>query len=282
MPAVSIADDARRRVDRHLGEDTRVELGGVLAGRVDEASVTVLAAVPARSAVGTARSFTFTDDAWTEVNQTLRTTYPDLVPVGWYHSHPGLGIHLSDHDRYICSTFFPEPWQVAYVVDPVRGERGVYGKTGSELVMSEQLPEERRPALTRRRMVAGGVGLIALLLFLLGYFVHSSSPGSSVSFTASFNGGALVMDSTVSEHGSTVQLREVFRDRGKGAVKGTLTPCLPSGAVLDSFAHLQIVAPDGCLLDLTPGHTATITGKGPAATVLSGTGPNDFQSAAKS
>ena len=148
--------------------------------------------------------------------------------------------------------------------------------------MSQPPSENRHRAVVsrRRQVIAGATLLVALLLFLLGFFAHSTSPSSRVSFTATFDGGALTMTSTVTQHGSTVSLTEKFRASGKSSVKGTLSNCLPSGAVLDSLSHLQIVAPDGCLFDLAPGKTATITGKGPAATVLSGIGPADFQQSA--
>ena len=38
--------------------------------------------------------------------------------VGWYHTHPGVGIFLSGMDLFIHQNFFTQMWHVAYVLDP--------------------------------------------------------------------------------------------------------------------------------------------------------------------
>jgi proteasome lid subunit RPN8/RPN11 len=280
---VVIEDAARQQVGAHVGEDTTVELGGVLAGWVDGTIVTVVAAVPARAAVGTARSFSFTQEAWDEVNRALGQEHPDLVPVGWYHSHPGLGIHLSDYDRFICSTFFPEPWQVAYVVDPVGQESGLFVRGGQDLVVSTPVSEPplvpTRTAGADRRVLVAGAALVAVLLFVAGFLVHSSSPASKVTFTTAYDSGALALDVTVTEHNGVADLTERFREADtKKTLIGTVDDCVPSGVVLGSYKNLEIVAPNDCLLDLTPSHsTATITASGPPSTVLASLGPANFR-----
>lgn len=278
LPVV-IEPAARAAVEAHLAEDPRVELGGVLVGRVDASGVTVCAAVAAREARGTARSFTFDPPAWTAVTDELSRRYPDLVVVGWYHSHPGLGVHLSEHDRFLCSTFFPEAWQVAWVLDPRRGESGLYVRGGTKLVSGESGARLAAPtSRDRRRWLGAGVLAAAAALFGLGYAVHSSSPPGRVSFTAPLDGGAVTEAVTVTERGTTAELTETFGDAAKKDIRGTVSPCLPSGALLGSYSGLQIVAPDGCVLDLTVKHpTAAITASGPAATVLAGVGPGSFR-----
>lgn len=273
------------------------ELGGLLAGRFDGTTVTVAAAVPARGAVGTARSFTFTRQAWEDVTAELAARHPDLDLVGWYHSHPGLGLHLSDHDRYITSTFFPQPWHLAYVVDPHRGASAAYARGGTELVMSEGVTAEShdRPVAgqahdrsvaggtyDRRLVVAGAAALVAVALFVAGFLSHHSSPGDRVTYTTAFDGGAISMKATVSERGTVADLTETFAETGTGrTLNGTVSPCLPAGVLLGSYKNLEIEAPDGCLLDLTAKHpSASVTGSGPVATVLAGVGPTSFRAAA--
>jgi 26S proteasome regulatory subunit N11 len=46
--------------------------------------------------------------------------------VGWYHSHPGYGIFLSDIDLKSQITFFNQPYHVALVVDPIKKEYGFF------------------------------------------------------------------------------------------------------------------------------------------------------------
>ncbi len=46
----------------------------------------------------------------------------NLRIVGWWHSHPGFSCFLSDTDLKTQEYFFPESYQVALVVDPVKNE----------------------------------------------------------------------------------------------------------------------------------------------------------------
>ena len=52
--------------------------------------------------------------------------FPDELIVGWHHTHPNLRVFLSGYDLFIHRHFFPEPWQIAMVVDPVLQEFGFY------------------------------------------------------------------------------------------------------------------------------------------------------------
>ncbi len=53
--------------------------------------------------------------------------YPNERIVGWYHSHPGFGVFLSDHDTFIHKNFFSSPGQVAWGFDPHSDEEGCFG-----------------------------------------------------------------------------------------------------------------------------------------------------------
>ncbi len=46
--------------------------------------------------------------------------------VGWWHSHPGFGCFLSTTDVKTQEYFFPESYQVALVVDPVKDDSQFY------------------------------------------------------------------------------------------------------------------------------------------------------------
>jgi len=46
--------------------------------------------------------------------------------IGWYHSHPGYGIFISDIDLRTQTTFFTQPFHVALVVDPINREYGFF------------------------------------------------------------------------------------------------------------------------------------------------------------
>lgn len=308
LPIV-MSDLARERVARHLSEDTGVECGGVLVGSVRDGTLLINSAIEARRAVGTATSLTFTHEAWDEVNDVMAREHPDEQMVGWYHSHPGVGIFMSEYDTFIQTNFFGAPWQVAYVVDPVRDESSFFGWQGSELVPRPEASDDRGPArepppppLSQerapqpgRRMAkparagsrltgrnkAIGAAVLALALFLTGFFVHTSNPPSKVSFSSSYAGSSLQLKATVTEKGENATLTEVFSESdNKGTLSGSLTPCIPSGsALVSSSKNLTFVIPDTCNLDLKPGHTsATIVARGSSAVILGALAPANFSS----
>lgn len=46
----------------------------------------------------------------------------DLRILGWWHTHPDFGCFLSTTDIHTQEFFFPEPYQVALIMDPIRRE----------------------------------------------------------------------------------------------------------------------------------------------------------------
>jgi len=54
--------------------------------------------------------------------QKLKKQNKNLRVIGWWHSHIDVGCFLSPTDIHTQEVFFPEPFQIALVVDPVRKE----------------------------------------------------------------------------------------------------------------------------------------------------------------
>jgi len=69
---------------------------------------------------------TFTHDTWGAINREMDTKYQSLRIVGWYHTHPDFGIFLSEYDVFIHRHFFSGPGQIAWVIDPIRNQEGVF------------------------------------------------------------------------------------------------------------------------------------------------------------
>ncbi len=139
---VMVAQSVVEEVRRHGDKDTAREQGGVLVGTVassrDKVYVTVEAAIPAPHARADRSSVTFTQESWGEINRVKDRQYPDQDIVGWYHTHPGFGVFLSDYDTFIHRNFFQAPWQVAFVVDPVSEQSGFFTWKDGEIVPSGQ------------------------------------------------------------------------------------------------------------------------------------------------
>ena len=146
-------------VECYAGSDTTKELGGILLGRQleDEGNryIVVEGYVIALHTDSQRASLTFTHKSWDQMHLERERNYPGLKIVGWFHTHPGFGIFLSSYDLFIQKSFFDLPWQVAYVVDPVRKTRGFFRWENTEIVPSEyrllQMPsiETKAPAAER-------------------------------------------------------------------------------------------------------------------------------------
>jgi proteasome lid subunit RPN8/RPN11/phage tail protein X len=122
----------------HGFADLSHECGGVMVGHKLEGDggplVLVEAVISGAHTDARRGSVTFTHETWEQINQEKDQNYPDLRVVGWYHTHPGFGIFLSDYDQFIQKNFFDLPWNVAFVLDPRSGESGVFGWQEGELL----------------------------------------------------------------------------------------------------------------------------------------------------
>lgn len=109
-----------------------IEVGGFLLGEFCEdpgngqAFIEISEYVKATQVNSSYRTLTFTHDSWAQLHQQLTNRFPGHQVVGWHHTHPGFGIFLSQQDEFIHRHFFDQPWQVALVVDPRRGELGFF------------------------------------------------------------------------------------------------------------------------------------------------------------
>jgi len=123
---VVISQLALRQVEGHGTSDLSRELGGVLLGKSTQSGtlilVNVMAALPVRSDDHGPAHFTFSADTWAHLHQDREERYPHLDVVGWYHTHPDLGVFFSADDIVVHTAAFVLPWQIGMVLDPARGE----------------------------------------------------------------------------------------------------------------------------------------------------------------
>ncbi len=180
--------DVLADMEDHALSDTSVELGGVLLGQTctDEAGrpfIVVTDSLRAQHYESTKGSFTFTHDTWSAITREREAFPPELAMVGWYHTHPDWGVFLSGMDMFICDNFFNKPLDLAYVIDPCRGDRGMFQWTGN--------PSQR----VRR---TGGFFVMASRFRAaeLEYYVAELSgtmPATSMRTSAGSHGGAPVV-----------------------------------------------------------------------------------------
>ena len=129
--------EVAREIRQHARGSSKAEVCGVLIGTEDGGVTSVEASIPGAKAVQGGTHVTFTQDTWEHIYQIKDRDYPNARIVGWYHSHPGFGVFLSDHDTFIHKNFFFAARQVAWVYDPHSDEEGCFGWVGEKL---ERLP----------------------------------------------------------------------------------------------------------------------------------------------
>jgi proteasome lid subunit RPN8/RPN11 len=136
-PAVSVffTQPAFVRVCSLAGRDMDNEVGGALIGqwRIDRDSgeqyIVAEAVLPARHTRQGSAFLTFTQDTLVAFQEEQDLRYPAKRIVGWFHTHPRMGVFLSDYDIWLHRHFFPEPWQVALVIEPCSQIGGFFVRT---------------------------------------------------------------------------------------------------------------------------------------------------------
>ena len=123
-----------RAMQRHALSSMEREVAGVMLGKVPEKQpdgrfvVHVIDALIAKHTKMSGASVTYTPESWRYLNDQIALKYPqeEVVMVGWYHTHPGFGIFLSNMDLFIHTHFFTQPWHIAYVLDPHAHKSGFF------------------------------------------------------------------------------------------------------------------------------------------------------------
>lgn len=128
---VYIKADALKNLATHLESNLRIEQGGILFGNAYEDPmygiyVEITAAVPAPATIGTGAHLDFTPDSWLGIMDYAKHQHPQENIVGWYHSHPDLGVFMSGTDMNTQRAFFNHPWCLSIVYDPVKGKIGYF------------------------------------------------------------------------------------------------------------------------------------------------------------
>lgn len=140
--------DVQEEVETHCFSRVDAEVGGFLIGQIDDEGTHVTAAHAALAAQSGQTHLTFTHDAWDEILPLLESDYPGQAIVGWYHSHPGFGVFLSEYDIFIQENFFGADGQIALVVDPLAGTYGFLTAQAGE-VREEELGNTLREPMGR-------------------------------------------------------------------------------------------------------------------------------------
>ena len=124
---IFIDERCLRQMHAHVTADVQNEQAGILGGLAyldpDVGAYAVVDGVFPASASASPAHFRFREDSWNEIWNTMPSSSALL---GWYHSHPGLGIFMSATDRKTQALHFGAVWQIAIVLDPIAGRLGIF------------------------------------------------------------------------------------------------------------------------------------------------------------
>ncbi len=121
-PTLSIDSEVVRQIRQHARSSNKIEICGVLIGQDRDGSIEVEASIEGMNAEEAGAHVTFTQDTWEHIYKVKDREYPQHRIVGWYHSHPGFGVFLSEHDTFIHKNFFSSPgkWRGCSIRNPTR------------------------------------------------------------------------------------------------------------------------------------------------------------------
>lgn len=129
-PDVRIDAEVHREIEKFATQDRYTECAGLVLGTVGvedrERIIHVRAVAPAPEAEGDRLCVRMTGKAWESALRIKDKDYPQLRTLGWFHTHPGSGVCVSDSDVFVHKHFFPHPNMIAYVLDPTTGRDGFF------------------------------------------------------------------------------------------------------------------------------------------------------------
>lgn len=140
------------RVVEEFSRSTSKEVGGLLLGKAFRhdgslfISITHFIAASSNHGQSSSTHFTFTPDIWAEMLRVKDQEFDDLRIVGWFHSHPGHGIFLSEGmDTVIQKDHFSSSWHTAFVYDPKNHSGGFFVWDNEQIVRVKGFYEVLEP-----------------------------------------------------------------------------------------------------------------------------------------
>ncbi len=137
---IFIAKEIMEEILNYSKKDITRELGGVLIGDYCQENkvkfIKISDFLEARNTQADNTHIKFNHETWNAIERERksRKILEKKQMVGWFHTHPGWGIFLSEDDLFIHQNFFNLPWQVAMVVDPLQKEQGFFVWEKNEII----------------------------------------------------------------------------------------------------------------------------------------------------
>lgn len=153
QPQILLSVNAFSTIVSHTTMDMSRELGGFLVGRPyrwqGQVYIEIVAAIRGEETVSSAVHLTISPNTWLRAQSRIRSEFPDYYIVGWYHTHPHMGVFFSPMDIGIHEGFFREPWHIALVVEPAKHSAGFFIWENKQIVLADgyymEKPIEAKP-----------------------------------------------------------------------------------------------------------------------------------------
>jgi proteasome lid subunit RPN8/RPN11 len=135
MVSVFVTQPALSTCVSFAESDLKNETGGWLLGKWrkdykrNQQYIVVDTVLQAQFTRNSSTYLTFTQDSQVSLRRLLDEKHPGKELVGWFHTHPNMGVFLSHYDLWLHQHFFPEKWQVALVLEPVSRAGGFFIRT---------------------------------------------------------------------------------------------------------------------------------------------------------
>ncbi len=157
---VFVSQEAFDRIVSRGRAEAEHEVGGVLVGRLARddggAYLVVDSTIDALHAKQKQAELTFTHETWDHIHREMDEHHKGRSIVGWYHTHPGFGVFLSDRDSFIHASFFNLPHQIALVYDPKSRQHGLFCWKDGEPVRARRYWIDRSEQVFEGPAEAGG------------------------------------------------------------------------------------------------------------------------------
>lgn len=123
------------QINNFLTNNLPNESGGVLIGNycINEnksAFILIDSYIIADNSLVTNSKFIITHKSWEYINTTMDSIHKNKIILGWFHSHPGHGILMSDNDNFIHNNFFNPRYMISLIIDPINDIIGCFGWRG--------------------------------------------------------------------------------------------------------------------------------------------------------
>lgn len=123
---------------KHASTSPKFEVGGVMLGECFDSGgvkfVEVTGSIAAENTQSSPAHVQFTNKTWEQFEKVRHERFPKSRIIGWYHTHPGLGVFMSRDDVFVHNNAFSQPWHIALVIDPIRDTYSFFCRDEEQIV----------------------------------------------------------------------------------------------------------------------------------------------------